>query len=710
MTQDSRIQVGEQIGNYRLVKLLGKGGFADVYLGEHTLLKTQVAIKFIRVRLAKGDLEGFLNEAQTVARLRHPHIVRVFEGNVEDDIPYLVMDYLPGGALRQHYPRGTQLPPTQVAFFIEQIADALHYAHQQRLIHRDVKPENILVDADGQLLLSDFGLVLIAESSSAQMVKGTAGTAPYMAPEQLQGRPRFASDQYALGIIAYEWLTGELPFNGSWLQVATQHVMTPPPPLRQKVPTLPEAVEQVVLKALAKEPAQRFANVVEFAQALTKACTDISYLPTGMLPLTDHASPEPPTQKVPSMDAISPAWSPGSTMPPTTSSKKAESGTPPLSNSNMSEEEPTAHIPLVKTEPPLKSFKARKKTSRLFVLLAILGIVGIVVGSTFWYQMNIGAKTPVPKGQISFLDNTPGKTDALKITIANLANPPDGSEYDAWLINNDTNEQILPLGSLSKSDFSLLYSSPSQTNLLGAGNQFEITQERGHVTRPTGKVLLTATLPFRGASMHIRHLMFQFTSTPGTIGLLVGLVNETKKVYALAQLIQNSATSSNTASIPCITQAMINVIEGNKGAHFQQLADDCANVIIGSAEVGDGFGILNHNTNDPNNKGYLATAIDHAQLAATHPDATETIQRYAKDVETSIDGIKVIMTNIDNDAVQLLSNPTTTTQVSEIVKLSDHAYYGVDQDGDREVDPVAGEAGALTAYASGQLMATVTLA
>ena len=225
--------------------------------------------------------------------------------------------------------------------------------------------------------------------------------------------------------------------------------------------------------------------------------------------------------------------------------------------------------------PMLSPRKGRKPASWLFIVSGIVAIVVIVIGilSAFLVPRTKSptpATTVVAKGQVSFLDspNTAlGVTDALKITATGLSNPPDGSQYDAWLIDT-ADEQILPLGSLSKSDpttFALSFpnaNAPSHTNLIGAGNKIEVTQEQGNVPVPSGKVLLTATFPPL-AFLHIRHLLFQFPTTPGNIALLTGLVNETQKVDALALLLQNS--SSNKASVACIAQTMVNVIEGERG-------------------------------------------------------------------------------------------------------------------------------------------------
>src|SRR6266568_5503808 len=139
-------RVGEQLGNYQLIRLLGRGGFAEVYLGEHLRLGTQAAIKVLYTRLASKDaVEEFEKEARTIAHLKHPHIVRVLDYDVEDDTPFLVMDYASGGTLRKRHPRRTILSLTTIISYIKQAADALQYAHDQRVIHRDVKPENMLV-------------------------------------------------------------------------------------------------------------------------------------------------------------------------------------------------------------------------------------------------------------------------------------------------------------------------------------------------------------------------------------------------------------------------------------------------------------------------------------------------------------------------------------------------------------------------------------
>jgi serine/threonine protein kinase len=272
MTDQQDAQIGKILGEYRLHRRLGGGTFGTVYQAKHLRKRSPAAVKVLQARLARHeDFKDFINEARMM-RLHHPHIVRMLDFGVsKEDIPYLVMEYASGGTLRNCYPGGTKLALPTILAYTEQLAAALQYAHDQRIIHRDVKPENMLVRGDGTLLLSDFGIAKVLESSSLISLPTFLGTPAYMAPEQSFGNPCLASDQYALAVVLYEWITGRRPFQGSALEVILQHRLDQPPALTNLVPDLPPAVEQVVLKALMKDPAERFATVQEFAKVLRTA-------------------------------------------------------------------------------------------------------------------------------------------------------------------------------------------------------------------------------------------------------------------------------------------------------------------------------------------------------------------------------------------------------------------------------------------------------
>src|SRR5438876_1501084 len=179
MVVDDRI--GQQFGSYRLIRLLGQGGFAEVYLGEHIHLKSQVAVKVLHTRLIAHQQEQFLHEARTIASLDHPGIVRLLDCGVEHGVPFLIMTYAPHGSLRQLYPEGTHLPIATILAYVHPIASVLLYAHERKLIHRDIKPENILLASNKEVLLSDFGIAVVSSSSVSPTTKEVAGTIAYMA-------------------------------------------------------------------------------------------------------------------------------------------------------------------------------------------------------------------------------------------------------------------------------------------------------------------------------------------------------------------------------------------------------------------------------------------------------------------------------------------------------------------------------------------------
>jgi serine/threonine protein kinase len=291
-------RVGQQLGNYRLIRLLGRGGFAEVYLGEHIRLKTQSAIKVLRTQLSDNDVEGFLNEAQTIAHLEHPHIVRVFDFDVIEGVPFLFMSYAPNGTLRQRHPKGTRLPPETI------------------------------------------------------------------------------------------------------VEIATQQVLTPPPPLREKLPGTSPAIEQVVMRALAKDPRQRFASVQEFATQFEQACH-----PSFSMNRTPPASQNPtflsdPGLKLNQFSLQSSSTSPLS-QPPSSHSPSIQSGIAPQ--------------PFSTGCPPAGPQGQKRRVSRRVVLAGLTGI--IVVGAIFWLFTSIHFL--IPGGSSNGPTNLTVQGTVVSVNVAN---------------------------------------------------------------------------------------------------------------------------------------------------------------------------------------------------------------------------------------------------------------------------------------------------
>jgi serine/threonine protein kinase len=264
---------GQRFGNYKLIKRIGQGGFADVYQAQHIYLHHYVVVKLLKASLGQKARQSFLTEARIMVSLDHPHIVRVFDFGIQDGTPHIVMQLASKGSLRHMHPEGTRLPLATILRYAQQVADALTYLHQRNLIHQDIKPENMLLDANDNVLLGDFGLAIMLDETMSQQSEDFVATLAYTAPERFKSRSASsaASDQYALAIVIYEWLIGQRPFHGSAVDIMQQHLHTNPPPLRRFVSTIPPQVERVVLKALHKDPEQRFTGVQAFVDALRKA-------------------------------------------------------------------------------------------------------------------------------------------------------------------------------------------------------------------------------------------------------------------------------------------------------------------------------------------------------------------------------------------------------------------------------------------------------
>jgi hypothetical protein len=315
-----------------------------------------------------------------------------------------------------------------------------------------------------------------------------------------------------------------------------------------------------------------------------------------------------------------------------------------------------------------------------------------------------------------------GSDDGFRITASGLPALPSGSRYEVWFINQET-EQIIALGQLTtgpNQTYQLAYTpgglnSKPAANVLSEGDMVEITQEQSNVVAPSGHMLLAVKFPPQ-SFVHIKHLLLSFPTTPGKIGLLVGVLHQTQLLNAQASALNTASSKGDAALVRCLAQSIIDISEGSSGEHYKPLSAKCR--AFGVTQAGDGFGLLspvqaaapgsngtsNSNGSDYNGEsgaaGYIKNAADHASLATATSDATEDLRQHARPVQDALADVSKSVTTADNAALALLTAPTDTSAVSKVVAAASAAYQGTGS---------SNAGGAIAAYQQGQLMATLTL-
>ena len=402
--------IGQQLANFRVESVLGRGGMAQVYYGQDIKLQRPVAIKVIdaRYRDKPAYANRFVNEARVLAKWRHEHIIQIYYADDEDGLYYYVMEYIDGqnlGTILSSYAvDGELMPIPDVLHVGNAVADALDYAHKQGVIHRDVKPSNILVAKDGRVVLSDFGLAMDLHDGS---LGETFGTPHYISPEQASRSANAVpqSDLYSLGVILYEALVGVVPFNDpSPTSVALQHITEPPPPPRSINPDLPVEVEDVLLKALEKSPEDRYQTGVELLSALKLALatkTETAKAPLPPLPVNVPTIMRRPQSK--------------------------ESITQRVASASLKNYVPPqgAAIP-VQQEKPVKRRKRTKKFSMSWFLFfgLLFFLVLIFAWTQGWFQTGAFSKLiPLQPAQTATLTETPTATITETVQPSPTASP-----------------------------------------------------------------------------------------------------------------------------------------------------------------------------------------------------------------------------------------------------------------------------------------------
>jgi serine/threonine protein kinase/LysM repeat protein len=382
------LMAGGTLGRYRLLERAGAGGMAEVWKAIQPSLDRIVAIKVLPRHLASepGYLERFQREARAISRLDHQNILGIHDFGEDDGYTYMVMPFLVGGTLSQDM--GREWSVQDAVRVLMSLAAALEYAHARGIVHRDVKPSNVLIGEGGRIVLADFGIARMTDGSLMSSAVGRIiGTPAYMSPEQVQGVPATpASDQYSLGILAYEMLTGRRPFEAETpMAVALAHVQRPPPPPRTINSDLSPAVEKVLLKGLAKDPEDRYSSVSVFVTALAEM--DASKLPTAapvIAPSAPPSSPTIPPGVLPPSPPAQPARRQIGSMPSTVGPSPAGRGA----------QSAGTRTPAVAPAPKRRTSASKFLARLLFLTLLVVTTGGIIYSVVDAYGFRTGAPMP----------------------------------------------------------------------------------------------------------------------------------------------------------------------------------------------------------------------------------------------------------------------------------------------------------------------------
>ncbi len=570
------------------------------------------------------------------------------------------------------------------------LADALEYAHDNDVIHRDVKPGNILLNSrsapvtagrplpnDVQPILTDFGLVRFAQSKTRTSTGTITGTPAYMSPEQARGDPVDArTDVYSLGITAYEMLAGRIPFDSdSAMSLLLMHIHEPPPPIEG----LPKDLQDVIHRALAKDPNQRYQTPIEFAEAFQAAI-----------------------------------------------SGKAEAATLPLSpdSSRMN----TAPLQS-KSAPPKAKRSAAILLAGVIGLAVLIGLLSVsnalappaqdAVAATPTSELPGHAEaadtpseaSPVPAeseaepvGLLRFQDGT-APADLVTFSSASMSPPPEGSQYEAWLITDD-GEGRLSIGFIRFDQGgrgSLTFVDVQGRNLLGPYHALEITIEPDpdNSPSPSNNVAFFAVLP-RSGFTHVRHLLYSFDITPDQTGFIHGLDRNTTIINDSAKAMLAFFESRDGANVRLQAENMLNIIVGNQSADYKDWNND------GDIDdPGDGFGLLLNGEN----VGYIQGAFTHANLSITSPDASQNMLIHGEHVKISATNAGEWTPQLRDLLIAIFETPFDSAEMEGLIRqavaLANQIQNGIDINGNESIEPIPGEGGVRTAHEHAYYMADI---
>ena len=691
--------IGKTVGKVRIERVIAKGGMAEVYLGTHLTLDRAVAVKVMHNYIeADPDLQTrFEREAKVVAGLRHPSIVQIFDYDTAEGHPYIVMEYLMGPSLavylRELHTHNHRLQPAQIARLLITIATALDYAHEHGVVHRDIKPGNIIlhnktndISIDQPItertdpVITDFGLVRIAQAATQTASGAVSGTPAYMSPEQAQGQKvDHRTDIYSLGVVLYEMVAGRIPFEGdtSWTLIF-KHINEPPPAIVGIQPT----VQRVIDRALAKKPEDRYQTARELAAEYMEAIGMISEANTLRMSL-------PPTP-------------PGITL-----SKMRKRASP----SAWIQVIPLVIIGLLLialAALAIPRLLASNQPTQIPTQLSLATEHTVEVHTTDPALTDQNAVVPIrseaPIGLLRFQDGT-APADAVTVSTSSMPLPPEGNQYEVWLIQDDA-EQRISIGTLAfdqENKGSLNHVDREGRNLLGTYSALEITVEPNDANpNSSNNIAFSVRLPASGLT-HVRHLLYSFGATPNQIGFIRGLHGNTRLLSDLSTQMLTAFESGNDADVLLQAENMLSVIVGNRSDDHK---DWNGNGVID--DPSDGYGLLLNG----DNLGYIQGTYTHADLALTSPDATENMLTHGEHVKACALNISDWTAQLRAQLIGILENPSSPDReaaIRQAVAMANQIRTGLDLNGNENIEPIPGEGGALTAYEHAYYMADMLI-
>ena len=681
--------LGKMLGKVRIDSLLARGGIAEVYLGEHVALQREVAVKILRNQYEDDPdlLERFQREARVVAKLRHSNIVQVFDFDTVDNRPYLVMEYVPGISLSRYlhvlHGKNGQLELPVISRITTQVAHALQYAHESGVIHRDVKPGNILLTSrtekvmagkplpgDFEPILTDFGLVRFLNSSRQTSTGVIAGTPAYMSPEQARGEPTDErTDIYSLGIVVYELLTGHVPFDGeTTMAIILKQVTEPPPP----VPGIPYELQHVLNRALAKRPEDRYQTADDLANEFA-ACINGQGNSDTLMDL---------------------------------------------------QPETTTHITKI-------GYKEKTKPGKRWRPVLLAGVVAALFGSFFFLKGSFSppaptatptstqplpatatitstieytpTSVPIPLGVLHFQDNA-SLLDQVSVSALTMSAPPEGSHYEVWLTGAGVWRSIgiLILDSSGKGE--LIVRDDKGVNLLSKYDQVVVTIELNSDTnaKPSDNIAYSSIFPAEGLA-YLRSMLVSSASTPKNIALIQGLSKDIELIDQSARAMQSAYQKGNATGTKQNAEMILNLLAGDQSENHKDWNGD-----KNTSDPSDGFGIL------PNGKkpGYIKALSTYVDLTVSSTRATQHMIKHGEEVKICTQNITEWTTQLWDLASTIVTSPSGTDlsqPVLDSVQLADQLLNGVDIDNDKKIDAVSGECGVSSLYGYTYSMADLSL-